>query len=100
MVGYRRVRLPLLRLFLPVLQRLRLLLRVLQLLRFEIGPAKWAGPIFSDDAGQMGRDGPQVVIAGGGMVGLTLSVALAQGGLEVLLADPLPVASTLSAQFD
>jgi 2-octaprenyl-6-methoxyphenol hydroxylase len=48
----------------------------------------------------MGRDDPQVVIAGGGMVGLTVAVALAQGGLEVLLADPLPAVKTLSAHFD
>src|SRR5579862_5850915 len=48
----------------------------------------------------MARDDPQVVIAGGGMVGLTLSLALAQGGLRVLLADPLPLQKTRSAEFD
>jgi 2-octaprenyl-6-methoxyphenol hydroxylase len=48
----------------------------------------------------MARTNPQVVIAGGGMVGLTLSLALAQGGLDVLLVDPVPVSKTLSAQFD
>jgi len=48
----------------------------------------------------MARDDPQVVIAGGGMVGLTLALALAQGGLRVLLADPLPLSRTLAAGFD
>lgn len=48
----------------------------------------------------MARDDPRVVIAGGGMVGLTLSLALAQGGLETLLADPLPLSKALAAEFD
>jgi len=48
----------------------------------------------------MARDDPEVVIAGGGMVGLTLSLALAQGGLQVLLVDPLPFPKTLAAEFD
>jgi 2-octaprenyl-6-methoxyphenol hydroxylase len=48
----------------------------------------------------MARDGPHVVVAGGGMVGLTLSLALAQGGLRILLADPLPLSKTLAAEFD
>src|SRR5213078_3756253 len=39
-------------------------------------------------------------IAGGGMVGLTLSLALAQGGLHVCLVDPVPVSKTLSDEFD
>jgi len=37
----------------------------------------------------MSRMRADVVIAGGGMVGLTLAIALAQGGLEVVVADPL-----------
>jgi 2-octaprenyl-6-methoxyphenol hydroxylase len=48
----------------------------------------------------MARDDPRVVIAGGGMVGLTIALALAQGGLRVLLADPLPLSKTLAAEFD
>lgn len=49
---------------------------------------------------QMARNDPHVVIAGGGMVGLTLSLALAQGGLHILLVDPVPVSKALSAEFD
>ncbi|HEX3429872.1 MAG TPA: FAD-dependent monooxygenase [Rhizomicrobium sp.] len=48
----------------------------------------------------MARDDPQVVIAGAGMVGLTLSLALAQGGFGVLLVDPLPPSKTLAVEFD
>jgi 2-octaprenyl-6-methoxyphenol hydroxylase len=43
---------------------------------------------------------PDVVIGGGGMVGLTLALALAGGGLRVLLADPVPPAKTVDAAFD
>src|SRR5690242_3145774 len=48
----------------------------------------------------MAQGDPQVVIAGGGMVGLTLALALAQGGLRVLLADPLSLSEMLTAKFD
>ncbi|HVZ68616.1 MAG TPA: FAD-dependent monooxygenase [Rhizomicrobium sp.] len=41
-----------------------------------------------------------VVVGGGGMVGLTLALALAQGGLKVTVADPLPQAAQLDAKFD
>ena len=41
-----------------------------------------------------------VVIAGGGMVGLTLALALAQGGLEVVLADPLTPEQMSDQRFD
>lgn len=41
-----------------------------------------------------------VVIGGGGMVGLTLALALAQGGLKVAVADPVPPAKALDAGFD
>jgi 2-octaprenyl-6-methoxyphenol hydroxylase len=41
-----------------------------------------------------------VVIAGGGMVGLTLAIALAKGGFAVLVADPLPQAAMTDAAFD
>jgi 2-octaprenyl-6-methoxyphenol hydroxylase len=43
---------------------------------------------------------PDVVIGGGGIVGLTLALALAGGGLRVLLADPVPPAKTVNAAFD
>ncbi|HEY1629776.1 MAG TPA: FAD-dependent monooxygenase [Rhizomicrobium sp.] len=41
-----------------------------------------------------------VIIGGGGMVGLTLALALAQGGLKVAVADPVPPKSFLDAKFD
>jgi len=41
-----------------------------------------------------------VIIGGGGMVGLTLAIALAQGGLQVVVADPVPQAAALDAAFD
>src|SRR5579872_7292815 len=41
-----------------------------------------------------------VIIAGGGMVGLTLGLALAQGGLKTVLVDALAPATTLDARFD
>jgi 2-octaprenyl-6-methoxyphenol hydroxylase len=41
-----------------------------------------------------------VVIGGGGMVGLALGIALAKGGLEVAVADPVPEAEALAAAFD
>jgi 2-octaprenyl-6-methoxyphenol hydroxylase len=41
-----------------------------------------------------------VVIAGGGMVGLPLALALAQGGLKTLVADAAPVAAVLDPVFD
>ncbi len=48
--------------------------------------------------GQLTRT--DVVIAGGGMVGLTLALALAQGGLEVVLADPLTPEQMSDQRFD
>ena len=41
-----------------------------------------------------------VIIGGGGMVGLTLAIALANGGLSVAVADPVPQAAALDAAFD
>ena len=41
-----------------------------------------------------------VVISGGGMVGLPLGLALAQGGLTVLVVDAAPPATVLEPQFD
>ena len=41
-----------------------------------------------------------VVIGGGGMVGLTLAIALAKGGLTVAVADPVPAKAVLSDKFD
>src|SRR5262249_25280640 len=41
-----------------------------------------------------------VFVSGGGMVGLTLALALAQGGLPVLVADPVPATTLTDAAFD
>ncbi len=41
-----------------------------------------------------------IVIAGGGMVGLTLALALANGGLKVMLADPLTPEQMSDQSFD
>lgn len=41
-----------------------------------------------------------VVIAGGGMVGLTLAIALARGGFEVAVADPMTAEQMGDERFD
>jgi 2-octaprenyl-6-methoxyphenol hydroxylase len=41
-----------------------------------------------------------VVISGGGMVGLTLGLALAQGGFRTVIADAVPTAAILDPKFD
>jgi 2-octaprenyl-6-methoxyphenol hydroxylase len=41
-----------------------------------------------------------VVIGGGGLVGLTLALALAQGGLKVIVVDPVPQSAALDPKFD
>ena len=41
-----------------------------------------------------------VVISGGGMVGLTLGLALAQGGLRIAIVDLVPASTILAPQFD
>jgi len=41
-----------------------------------------------------------VIISGGGMVGLTLALALGQGGLTVVVVDALPPAETVMPAFD
>jgi len=41
-----------------------------------------------------------IVIGGGGMVGLTLAIALAKGGLDVVVADPVAADTALAAKFD
>ncbi len=45
-------------------------------------------------------DNFDVVVSGGGMVGVTLALALAQGGLTVAVADPMPPSALLDAKFD
>jgi 2-octaprenyl-6-methoxyphenol hydroxylase len=46
------------------------------------------------------RASADVMIAGGGMVGITLALALAQGGLKVAVADPLTPAEVMDEGFD
>jgi 2-octaprenyl-6-methoxyphenol hydroxylase len=41
-----------------------------------------------------------VAIAGGGMVGLTLAIALAQGGVKVVVMDPMTAGQLLDERFD
>lgn len=41
-----------------------------------------------------------VVIGGGGFVGLSLALALARAGLRVIVADPVPAPQALSESFD
>jgi len=41
-----------------------------------------------------------VVIGGGGMVGMTLALALAKAGMRVAVCDPMPKSAALDAKFD
>jgi 2-octaprenyl-6-methoxyphenol hydroxylase len=41
-----------------------------------------------------------VIIGGGGMVGLTLALALAKSGMKVAVCDPMPKSTALDAKFD
>ncbi|HEX2591507.1 MAG TPA: FAD-dependent monooxygenase [Rhizomicrobium sp.] len=41
-----------------------------------------------------------VIIGGGGLVGLTLALALVQGGLQVIVVDPVPQSAALDPKFD
>ncbi|HSC18449.1 MAG TPA: FAD-dependent monooxygenase [Rhizomicrobium sp.] len=49
---------------------------------------------------QLAAPNPDVLIAGGGMVGLSLAVALAQGEMSVTVVDPLAESAVLSERFD
>ena len=42
----------------------------------------------------------EVVVAGGGMVGLTLGIALAEAGVETIVVDGLDPQRVHEAQFD
>ncbi|MDP1630092.1 MAG: UbiH/UbiF/VisC/COQ6 family ubiquinone biosynthesis hydroxylase [Caulobacter sp.] len=48
----------------------------------------------------MARFDADVIIAGAGMAGATLALALKSGGLEPLLVDPMPFDAQLSPTFD
>src|SRR6185437_15065454 len=54
----------------------------------------------SNDAPAPVSDRVDVMIAGGGMVGLSLALALAQGGVSVAVADPVPQSTILDEKFD
>src|SRR6185503_14157166 len=41
-----------------------------------------------------------VLVCGGGMVGMTLGLALSQGGLHTVVVDALAVPAVLDPQFD
>jgi 2-octaprenyl-6-methoxyphenol hydroxylase len=41
-----------------------------------------------------------VIVSGGGMVGLTLALALGQGGLKTVVVDTLPPEKTVAPEFD
>ena len=41
-----------------------------------------------------------VIIGGGGMVGLTLALALAKSGMKVAVCDPMPKSAALDVKFD
>jgi 2-octaprenyl-6-methoxyphenol hydroxylase len=45
-------------------------------------------------------DAPDVIIAGAGMAGVTLALALADGGLKPVLVDPLPFDAMVAPTFD
>src|SRR6201996_7135449 len=47
----------------------------------------------------MTRD-TDIIIGGGGRVGVPLALALAQGGLKVVVCDPVPPKALLDAGFD
>jgi len=46
------------------------------------------------------EDSSEVVIVGGGLVGLSLAVALGQAGIETLVIDGLPPSESLAPSFD
>src|ERR1700690_3133103 len=41
-----------------------------------------------------------VIVGGGGMVGMSLAIALAKGGLDVVVADPVAQSAALDVKFD
>jgi 2-octaprenyl-6-methoxyphenol hydroxylase len=42
----------------------------------------------------------EIIIAGGGLVGNAIAIALAQGGIKVVVIDPLPREQQMAAAFD
>ncbi len=56
-----------------------------------------AAGITRERAGSMDTE---IIVAGGGLVGNAIAIALAQGGLRVTVIDPLPREQQLQAAFD
>jgi 2-octaprenyl-6-methoxyphenol hydroxylase len=54
----------------------------------------------ANDAGRRARPDADVLITGGGMVGLTLALALADAGLTIIVIDSLPVAEREAVAYD
>jgi 2-octaprenyl-6-methoxyphenol hydroxylase len=54
----------------------------------------------SNDAAAAAPARVDVLVAGGGMVGLSLALALAQGGVTVAVADPVSSSTILDEKFD
>lgn len=57
-------------------------------------------PLFSDGLSAMKNSDVDVVIAGGGLAGLSMALALSKGPLQVAVIDSLDPATQLSDQFD
>jgi 2-octaprenyl-6-methoxyphenol hydroxylase len=56
--------------------------------------------MIATESGAAGQTETEIAIVGGGMVGLTLALALDQAGLAVTVLDAAPPATQLEARFD
>src|SRR5690606_32955870 len=66
---------------------------------FAAAPALQAGPLRRFEQ-NMTKPDADVIIAGAGMAGATLALALAQAGLKPLLIDPVPFDNQVAPSFD
>ncbi len=57
-------------------------------------------PAAANDAGRRALPDADVLISGGGLVGLTLALALADAGLTVIVVDSLPVTEREAVAYD
>src|SRR2546430_844834 len=63
----------------------------------------WTGPCLAPKFAAMSNSSvtkTEVVISGGGMVGLTLGLALARAGIATIVVDQLPPGAVVDAKFD